>query len=489
MVIDVTPAEPILGAPGDRPRLSLAGTLLAALILVLFAGWVSWTHVTQPRVEGVDAPEEALALVVSRGMDLNEGLGRAPAWERRLHQFVTTDGSEDLRQATTWYEELAERSLDPSVDAHLAIMYGEAGDRRRVEKMTAGWLQRGPPLSLLGPIVRTAYEGTAETDEAAERAGLADTGLHGWYADRLAFAWATRVGDASLRAEAGARLQARGRQLLLRVRALAALNLAVVFSGAAALVVMWRRRKRPHALVISRASLPPPWPVGLGIAVLIRGGAGAAVIIVALVFLSGVAGPWFDLDHPLVDMLTWPLMYVPMIVLAHRYLLRPSGVAFGEALGLRLVPNGPRRLLLVAAALVAAGALVSTLLTFVASWAHVSSHWSEWFDEQLAFGSVTAVAASVLGSVVLAPFFEEVVFRGILFASLRGALRPATAIVVSGAIFGGAHGYGALGFVDVAWSGMLWAWAFERTGSVLPGMAAHAITNLLVSITVFTLLR
>ena len=93
------------------------------------------------------------------------------------------------------------------------------------------------------------------------------------------------------------------------------------------------------------------------------------------------------------------------------------------------------------------------------------------------------------GSVVFAPLFEEVVFRGILFATLRSALRPGSAIVLSGAIFGVAHGYGALGFLDVASSGMLWAWAFERTGSVLPGMAAHAVTNLMVTITVLVLLR
>jgi membrane protease YdiL (CAAX protease family) len=119
----------------------------------------------------------------------------------------------------------------------------------------------------------------------------------------------------------------------------------------------------------------------------------------------------------------------------------------------------------------------------------LTSHWSEWFDEELAFGDMAAVMASLVGAVVFAPVFEEIVFRGLLFATLRRGMRANLAIVVSGVIFAFAHGYGALGFVDVLWSGILWAWAFEKTGSVLPGMVAHALTNLMVSVTVLALLR
>jgi membrane protease YdiL (CAAX protease family) len=206
-------------------------------------------------------------------------------------------------------------------------------------------------------------------------------------------------------------------------------------------------------------------------------------------FASGVAGRWFDLEHPLLDMLTWPLMYVPLLLLAHRHLMRPARLGFREALGLGLVPGGARHLALVALATVAAGGLVTTVLSLGGQWLRLTSHWSEWFDAELAFGGAPAILANVVGSVVLAPVFEEVVFRGFLFASLRSALGPAPAIALSGAVFGVAHGYGVLGFLDVASSGMLWAWAFERTGSILPGMAAHAMTNLMVTIAVLALLR
>jgi hypothetical protein len=487
--MEATPAEPTLDLPREPRRLSRAGTLVAGLVLLAFAGWTTWTHLTMARVDSVSAPEEGLALVVGRGMDLNEGLAAAPAWERRLHRVVTTDGSDDLRQAIAWYEELADRSFDPGVEAHLAILYGEAGERARVENLIAGWDTRGGGLAVLAPIVATAYVGTAETDEDAERAGLAEALPEGWFADRLAVAWATRVGDAPLRAEARRALDARGRQLLLRARVLALGNLALVGVGIAAVIGVWRRRRRPEALAVGRAPLPPPWPLGLGVAVLVRGGAGGAVVIVALLFLSGAAGGWFDLDHPVLDTITWPLMYAPVLWLAHRHLLRPAGIGFREAFGLRVVPGGARHLALVAVGVVGAGALITTALTLAGNSLGVTSHWSEWFDDELAFGNTTDILANAVGSVAFAPLFEEAVFRGILFATLRSALRPVAAIALSGAIFGVAHGYGALGFLDVASSGMLWAWAFERTGSVLPGVVAHAAANLVVTVTLLGLLR
>jgi hypothetical protein len=342
---------------------------------------------------------------------------------------------------------------------------------------------------VLAPIVNTAYVGAEDTDDEAERAGLLESLPGGWFADRLTLAWATRVGDASLRTQASLALEARARRLLWRARLLAVISAVVAVAGVIALIAVWRRRRQAEALAVGRALMPPSWPGMLGMVVLIRGGAGAALIIVSLSFVSGLLGPWFDPNHPVLDTITWPLMYVPLLLLARRYLWAPLGTGMRAALGLRLVPGGGRRLILVSVALAAAGALLPTLLTLGGARLHLTSHWSEWFDEDLAFGGATAIAASLAGAVVLAPFFEEVVFRGLLFATLRRGMRASVAIVASAAIFAVAHGYGTLGLADVLWSGMLWAWAFERTGSVLPGMVAHALTNLLVSVTVLTLLR
>jgi membrane protease YdiL (CAAX protease family) len=61
--------------------------------------------------------------------------------------------------------------------------------------------------------------------------------------------------------------------------------------------------------------------------------------------------------------------------------------------------------------------------------------------------------------------------------------------VLSAAIFGVAHGYGVAGFGSVFASGLMWAIAYEKTRSLLPGMVAHAANNVSAACAVLALLR
>jgi hypothetical protein len=99
------------------------------------------------------------------------------------------------------------------------------------------------------------------------------------------------------------------------------------------------------------------------------------------------------------------------------------------------------------------------------------------------------VAAGTLDGVVWAPVFEELAFRGLLFPTLRLRLTGWSAALLSAAIFGIAHGYGVQGFAAVTWSGMIWALGYQGTRSLLPGMLAHAASNLLATATFLLLLR
>jgi uncharacterized protein len=99
------------------------------------------------------------------------------------------------------------------------------------------------------------------------------------------------------------------------------------------------------------------------------------------------------------------------------------------------------------------------------------------------------VVVSLLEFVVLAPLFEELAFRGLLFGTLRRKFAWSTSAVLSAAVFALAHGYGVLGFVSVFWSGLLWAWIYEKTGSLLPSILAHAANNLFVCLSILYLFR
>jgi hypothetical protein len=79
-------------------------------------------------------------------------------------------------------------------------------------------------------------------------------------------------------------------------------------------------------------------------------------------------------------------------------------------------------------------------------------------------------------AILAAPVFEETLFRGILYGALRRRMRPAAAIAVSGAVFGLAH-LDLVGAVPLAALGMVFAYLYERTGSLTAPAVAHGLTN------------
>jgi membrane protease YdiL (CAAX protease family) len=139
--------------------------------------------------------------------------------------------------------------------------------------------------------------------------------------------------------------------------------------------------------------------------------------------------------------------------------------------------------------LVAAGIVIDMGLGLLSEATGLPAHWTEWFDEDLAWGSPAVVAASLLGTIVSAPLLEEIVFRGLLYGTLRRRLGWPAAALLSAGIFAAAHGYGVAGFGSVFASGIMWAVAYEKTGSLLPGIAAHAANNVSAACAVLALLR
>jgi CAAX protease family protein len=81
------------------------------------------------------------------------------------------------------------------------------------------------------------------------------------------------------------------------------------------------------------------------------------------------------------------------------------------------------------------------------------------------------LAVAVVGLVIVAPFAEELVFRGLGFATLGRFALPLTA-----ALFALAHGLPVL-LIPVAIAGLALGWMRQRTGSVLPGMGVHMSLN------------
>lgn len=472
--------------PAERRHVGVL-TILSALVLLAFLVLAGWLHYTGSRVEDMAEPERALALIVGRTLELDEGVEQAPAWERRLYRLMLGDRADDLAEAIRWFEELARYSLDPAVDLHLAILEGEAGRIEHVRRHVEEWRRRDEPLATLAGLIAAAYLGGAldEEPDVALRAELRALLLPGWFRDRVAIRLAASAGDDELGETARAALEARGGQLLARLRGFTAAEACVLVAGVLALVLI--ARKRREAARLGGAALPPPWPGRTGVVVLLHGGAVGALAIAAFQLLPLIV-PGRPFARIAVATAT-NLAFVPLLVLARRRLLVPAGLGFGAGLG--LVPGrgavGP--LAAVVLALLAAGQAGEWALGWAARALDLSAHWTEWFDRDLAWGSAPVVAIELFDTVVLTPVFEEIIFRGLLFATLRARLGLGAAAALSAAIFAVAHGYGAAGFAAVFWSGMLWAVAYEKTGSLLPSIAAHAVDNLGASLALLLVVR
>lgn len=461
-------------------------TALSALVVVAFLVLMAWLQYGGSRVETVEDPERALALIVGRTMDLDDAIARAPAWERLFYRVMATDPAEDLAEAIRWYEELAGTSFDPTVDLHLAILEGEAGRLESVRRRVAEWSGRPDPLPDLAHVVAVAYlGGELDPDVLALVQGLGEGLESGWFRERIVERVAARVGDreplAAVREAQGARSAA----LLTRMRVMIAVQLLLLGVALAALLRLIARR---GALArVGEALLPPRWPGREGLTVLARGGA-LGVLVLGALYVYSALSPELPVTRLMLGTAT-NLSFVPVLILAQRRLLRPAGLGFPEGFGLIPVAGGGRGLAFAFLALFGLGQLGEVVMDVIGRRLGLSAHWTEWFDADLVWGTPAAVGLTIVDTVLLTPVFEEIVFRGLLFATLRRRFGPGSAAVLSAAIFAVAHGYGVLGFAAVFWSGLLWAWAYERTGSLLPSIASHATDNLIAGLSVILVLR
>jgi membrane protease YdiL (CAAX protease family) len=92
--------------------------------------------------------------------------------------------------------------------------------------------------------------------------------------------------------------------------------------------------------------------------------------------------------------------------------------------------------------------------------------------------SALAAAGALILTCVVAPICEETLFRGYLYGALRrhGVVLAA---LVTGILFGGVHIVSApVGFlVPLGFLGVILCVIYERTGSLYPSMALHALNN------------
>ena len=456
-----------LDIPRPQPFFSVPGTTIFS---VLVAAFIASVLVFSPatRLDTLERPEEDLERLVSREMDMRQVLQKASAWERAVYRFLAGD-EDSLDQSIRWYEDLTREIESPEAQLYRIMLLAEAGQADRISAAIVPWQYQGEGMVRMLDWVRAAYLKSPTAPATGQRliSEVREELSPGWFADTLVARIANGIGDQATQAEAESAIARRGTMFLNRQRALLIAEVGVLVWGGILVVPILRNSLR---VPIGTTSLPPPWNFQDGYALFIRG-------VLGFLIISGAAT--YLLPHPTaLTAIISLLAGVPLFVWLAKY-LAVRGLSL-DALGLRL-PADFGRLARVTVVLVAVSLLGEIIITVMVALFHIKTDWTDGLLEDLLWDPPWAVLSSAVDSIVWAPLVEEVAFRGVLYGTLRTKMGVGPAALLSAAIFAFVHGYGAIGLASVFWSGLIWALAYERTGSLWPATLAHGVNNLMVT--------
>jgi membrane protease YdiL (CAAX protease family) len=456
----------------NRPLFSARATVLWTIAFLAGAGFVLYS-LGNGRDQLLEEPEYFVERVVGRDLDASECAPDLSLWERIVNVWNISSPAEARDEAIDTcrrFENDGVLTNSPMLHQLLAVLLAETGQTNEAIKELAP-ISGEPSGSRFTQVFQAAYLTNLPAFHLADPERVLSAVSPEWVHDQVALKLAQRTGDTAQVIQIRSELKARGRVLQDRVTIMSALDLGLVISGLC-LIAAWFRQG--GSVSVGDFGYPlSPWDVPTGYAVLIRGGVIALALAGGLTVLS-------DRCWPLTG-ITTIVSALPLLWLVNRYLLGPFGFSFVSKFGLSAPKGDWGRLLglsLVVMSLMVMGE--GTLSVILSQWQQ--SPLSESIPEDLLFNPWPHVLCSSIDTVIWAPIVEEIIFRGIVYGTLRRRLSPLAAATVSSALFGVVHGYSLVGFLIICWSGFLWSLAYERSRSLLPGMLCHALSNALATI-------
>ena len=468
----VDPTSDTRSAPQEAIQFSPLLTVVCLMVCAAGMGLLFWTVTLSDDIRLASPASRDLERIASRMLGFESRLPELSSFEQVMYRLGGQDG-ETLQQIQLWYEERVDDQSSPLDRLYLGVLYGEAGLTDRLNQFVMNWDMEHNPPALFRRLLEVGYVyGEAlPVDYSFLQARLAEEVPTNWFYFQLAQRLADRAGNRELQAD----LQSQGDQLtdrsLWNWRVLAVGELLVMAIGLVLLLRLGfaRLTGRVSQSQPDFIKSPVPWTFREGFAVLARGGALTILLMWLVAVMPGGLG--------ILESYGIVLLYLPAVILTSVLLCRPRQRSLLQVVGCSNVWQRLKSGLPLVVVLVSLGFVGDWLIVLGGDAFQSSVHWTEWFVPPLIWGTKVELVKTTIDFVLLAPFFEELIFRGILFSTLRTKFRFPFSMVASGLIFALAHGYGVIAFLTVLWSGLLWAWAYERTGSVIPGMLAHAVNN------------
>lgn len=166
--------------------------------------------------------------------------------------------------------------------------------------------------------------------------------------------------------------------------------------------------------------------------------------------------------------------------------LKGHGRRVFNALGFRAFP-GRRTAYLIIGLMVAIFA-VNFLYSYVITIFHLNLQTNDQVILEHSKQAPLTTYATLFAAVFIAPFCEEVFFRGFVFPGLRRGMPVGWAIVLSSLLFAVAHAdpgsFAVLLIIGLALAFLRW-----RTGSIWPGMILHMLNNGIGAISIILVMQ
>lgn len=105
-------------------------------------------------------------------------------------------------------------------------------------------------------------------------------------------------------------------------------------------------------------------------------------------------------------------------------------------------------------------------------------HWTQRYTERVELVQQAPVWLLYLSTVIVAPIAEELVFRGLLYRSLKGGMPRFVAVLLSSALFAVLHGT-IMWMIYTFLLGILLCALYERTRSLWACIACHMAFNIM----------
>ena len=223
--------------------------------------------------------------------------------------------------------------------------------------------------------------------------------------------------------------------------------------------------------VIRKSELRPvPWKtfdVAMGIALVVVG-----LVVLVIIYLAVISDLQSGLEFIIAGGATGGILILASWVIGPvRY-----GASLGS-LGLKLPDSKSyRHILLLPLLALGAGWGFLALYTGLVSLLGLDTPQS--LFEQFDLEGATTIGSLAFVVILWGPLAEEVFFRGVVFSGLMGQMGFARAAVASSLLFALVH-IDPIVMVPVFAIGMLLAWLYHRTGSLLSSFTAHVIWNAL----------